>query len=217
MKRLAEALVAISVMATAGGASAVVLPADVPTPLPGTTVAMQPHLAGVVLEDVIQAFSFSAFGGTVSGTVQSRVVRSSVDGTLDFYWQVVSDARSAGAIQALRLGNFVTPVYDANWRADGSGDTAPSHARLFSSPSHAVNFIFNNDAIVPGASSYLMFLDTTALTYTNTGVYDVAATGNNGFSEVFATFAPGTPVPEPASAAIFALGAMALTWARRRS
>ncbi|UUZ49732.1 hypothetical protein LP420_05975 [Massilia sp. B-10] len=47
-----------------------------------------------MLEDEIQAFSFVANGGVISGTVQSRVVRSTLDGTLDFYWRVVSDADS---------------------------------------------------------------------------------------------------------------------------
>ena len=93
-------------------AGAVALPAASTVGLPGTTVAAHPELAGLVLEDVDQPFSFiDSTGHTLSGVVQNRVVRSSVDGTLDFYWRIKntngeSASGDPGAITAFRVGGF---------------------------------------------------------------------------------------------------------------
>ena len=91
--------------------------------LPGTTVAAEPQLAGTVLVDDLIPFSFSAGSGlgNITGEVQQRIVRSSVDGTVDFYWRVVNDANSAASISSFRVGHFVSPEYNANWRIDGVG------------------------------------------------------------------------------------------------
>jgi hypothetical protein len=58
--------------------------------LPGTRVAERPELAGLILEDQLFDYSFtdSNIGESVSGTVQNRVVKSNVDGTMDFYWRI---------------------------------------------------------------------------------------------------------------------------------
>ena len=100
-------------VASAQSAHAVALSPGATELLPGTTVAAEPQLAGVVQVDDVVPFSFSAYGGTVSGTVQVRVVESSVDNTLDFYWRVFNDAGSAGVIADFRFGDFVTSTYNA--------------------------------------------------------------------------------------------------------
>lgn len=218
MQSFARSLIAAVLISVAGGAGAVALPADVVTPLPGTTVALEPQLAGLVLEDVTQAFSFAANGGTISGTVQSRVVRSSVDGTLDFYWRVVSDTASSGAIQSFRIGDFFTPSYNANWRIDGLGDTAPLTGLLFATPAGNVNFDFGasrGEGLAAGHESYFMFLDTTATMYRASAVYDLTNMGQTEISGLMSTFAP-TDVPEPGSVAMFTLGMAGLVWTRRR-
>ncbi len=216
MKGFSKSVVAALIMVAASSVGAVELTAGVWTPLPGDTVALDPDLAGVVLEDDLQAFSFSAGAGTVSGTVQSRVVRSDVDGTLDFYWRIVSDTASSAPIDGFRLGDFVTAMYDADWRIDGLGDTAPAEALLFPGSGGFVNYRFTGagmSGITPGTSSYFMFLDTAALTYDRSARYDLTA--GNDISGQFSTFAP-SQVPEPASAALFGLGVAGLALARRR-
>lgn len=218
MKKLATSLIGAVLLAAASNASAVILTPDVWSPLPGTTALLQPHLAGVALEDESQAFSFSTDGGTISGTVQSRVVRSSVDGTLDFYWRIASDTTSTVPLRAFRLIDFYTPVYDANWRSDGVGEHAPSQAKWFSGGNGAVNFLFDDAAtldmgILPGGSSYFVMLDTNAIAYTRTARYDL--TGLAGISDMYDTFAPSA-VPEPGSMALLALGVTGLALQRRR-
>jgi hypothetical protein len=218
MKSFARSLVAAILICVGGSAGAVVLPIAVLTPLPGTTVALEPQLAGVVLEDVVQAFSFTANAGTISGTVQSRVVRSDLDGTLDFYWRVISDRSSSGAMQSFRVGNFFTPSYNANWRIDGLGDTAPLNAYLFPGDDGNVNFEFGSqqgEGLAPALESYFMFLDTDATSYSMSAVYDLTNMGQSEISELYATFAP-SQVPEPGSVAIVMLGMAGLAFARRR-
>jgi hypothetical protein len=193
-------------------------PGDFGVALPGTTAAAEPQLAGTVLVDELIPFSFSAGPGLgdITGQVQQRVVRSDVDGTIDFYWRVMNDANSAGAIGSFRLGNFVAPEYNANWRIDGLGDTAPSNADRFPGSGQTfVNFDFNvfstdpGDGLLPGHSSYFMFLDTTARNYAKTAMYDLTNMRQNPISGLFAAYTP-TAVPLPATAWLFGSGLVGL-------
>lgn len=221
MKFLPRLLATAAVLAAVQSAYAVSLPVNTYTPLPGTTVAAEPQLAGVVLVDDVQAFSFNNGSGMVSGTVQSRVVRSSVDGTLDFYWRVISDASSAGDIGSFRLGNFVAPEYNANWRSDGLGSVAPDAAYLFGTPYVGyVNYAFGHTAgdpyLTPGSESYFMFLDTSATSYGKTALYDLTDTDQSHISTSYATYAPAVPEPSAYAMLLLGLAGVGLAATRRR-
>lgn len=192
--------------------------------LTGTTSAAEPQLAGVILEDRTDAFSFSGALGTVSGSLQSRVIRA-VDGTLDFYWRVFSDANSAEALGSFRLGEVFTDTYRVNWRSDGLGDVAPSSAQRFTgAQSSYFNFYFQQrdaagalQGLGADQSSYFMFLDTDATDYAFTGLMDVTDMNQTHISSLFSTFAPGvSALPEPGSLALAGLALAALVARRRR-
>jgi hypothetical protein len=205
------------VLMLAGAANAVVLPPGTTQPLPGTTVAADPDLAGVVEVDETVPFSFAAYGGTVSGDVQVRVVRSGVDGTIDFYWRVFNDEESSGAIGSFRLGNFITDVYDADWRIDGLGSVAPISANRFSGAFDSfVNFNFG-DLLAPGETSRFFFLDTTATSYARNIVWDLANVGHTQISGLFTGYGPSATVPEPGTAALIgiALGVLGVLSGKR--
>ena len=130
-----KALIATTLLAAvAGSAHAVLLNPGDTQPLPGTTVAAEPQLAGVIEVDELLPFSFADGGGNISGTVQVRVVRSSVDNTIDFYWRIFNDANSSDGINLLHVGNFNTSAYDVNWRIDGLGDVGPTEGLRHISP-----------------------------------------------------------------------------------
>ncbi|MFO0913479.1 MAG: hypothetical protein U0795_11020 [Pirellulales bacterium] len=129
------------------------------TALPGTNSALRPELAGVVLADELQPFSYSG----VTGTVQSRVVRENGTGTLDFYWQVDVDPGSTGIpVTSFRLADFgYDYIVDADRRIDSTGTVSPYKARVFNPlihPSGYINFVFEDPPVGAGESSVLFFL-----------------------------------------------------------
>src|SRR2546423_11207298 len=202
-KLLSSAALALSFHA----AQAVTLVNDTAVALPGTTVAAEPQLAGTVLVDKLTDFTIAGEG--ITGHIQSRVVRSSLDGTLDFYWRVFNDATSRGNVGNFRIGEFIAPEYNANWRIDGLGDVAPNSAYMFGGTYAGrgyVNFQFfdadsSTGTLMPGQSSYFIFLDTTATSYSENALMDVANMSTTEISELLTTFGPSA-VPEPSTYAM---------------
>lgn len=228
MKTAHSVMLKTLVIATLGLASvaaqAVTLSPNTSVALPGTTVAAESQLAGTVLIDEIIPFSFSAGAGlgNITGTVQQRIVQSSVDNTLDFYWRVKNDIDSAAPIGSFRIGNFVSPEYNANWRIDGLGDKSPDSAYRFDGALDSyVNFNFNifstnpDDGIQPGLSSNFFFLDTTATHYAKTATFDLTNMAQNPISPSFAAYSPA-PVPVPAAVWLLGSGLLGLVGVARR-
>jgi len=172
----------------------------------GTTAAEKPELAGVVLEDVITPFEISGGGETLSGTIQNRVVRSDLTGTLTFYWRIRPDSGS-GDISAFRIGGFEGFSLDADWRPDGLGTVAPDIARYFGDGSGEVNFLFG-DPEVGGSDasgfteSKFFYLETAALNYDMSGEFDLLCQPVDCISDLYSTFAPSI-VPVPAAVWLF--------------
>lgn len=198
-------------------ASAVLFNPGDTLPLPGTTSAAEPQLEGTVLEDETVPFSFvgSVTGGLIRGTIQQRVVRSDLDGTLDFYWKVFNESSSAGPLGSFRIGDFMASEFNANYRIDGLGTVAaPQGHRFVGVESNYFNFSFDGNGLEPGQESKFMLMDTSATTYVKTAKMDVANPGTSLASALFPAFTPG--VPEPASATLALGAAILLSAARRR-
>lgn len=177
------------------------------TMLPGTTSALRPELAGTVLEDDVQSFSY----GSVSGTVQSRVVREDVAGTLDFYWRIEVDAQSLGTVPEFMVRDFgYSHLTDADFRIDGLGASFPYAALVFNpaaAPTGVIDFIMG-PPVQAGSGSLFVFLRTSATDYAKTAVYVVGNPFTADQAAFNLTFAP--VVPEPASWLLLGLGLAAL-------
>jgi hypothetical protein len=156
---LHQTAVATALAVVTGASGAVNLPLDgTPVALPGTNVAARPHLAGIVVEDVLTPFSYEItddrcgerciFGYDMRGTLQSRVVKA-LDGTFDFYWRITTEPilsrRYSGEdgkrveptppgftadLSWAALSGFAASHYDADWRTDGPDGAAPRTAAL---------------------------------------------------------------------------------------
>lgn len=172
------------------------------------------------LVDDVQSFSMA--NGGITGSVQSRVVRETASGTLDFYWQVTVDPSStAGSVASFRLSDFgYNDITDGDYRVDSTGTISPFIARVFNPadrPTGAINFLFTDPPVRAGAESKLFFLRTTATSYAQTAKYDLTSSPDSlGISPSFSTFAPAVPEPTALTLVLGGLGYL-LARGRRRS
>lgn len=138
----------------------------------GITVADNPNLAGTVVVDELIPYRYQGRlppplgGGTYvnSGTIQSRVVQTA-DGTLDFYWRVMSDGTSARPVQGIAVVPFGTlsNVFLIDYRTDGLGDVPLDVVARNNDTAYV--YQFQNMNLPPGQSSNFFFAETTATTF----------------------------------------------------
>jgi hypothetical protein len=208
----ATAAFVLAASAAAGVFAVPVTPGGGTVALPGTTAAADPALAGTVLADVVTHWVSAddplyGFPGA-EGSLQSRVVRETGTGTLDFYWRVTVDGPSYPtfiptglALSNLPLANFLTgAAYDADYRLDGVGSSAPSGASAGSASSFTWGF--DSTTLGPGGSTYFLLLRS------NAALFDESAFASLGVS-TFETFAPAATVAEPREAALILAGLLA--------
>lgn len=197
--------------------------------LSGTSAAARPELAGTVLSDVDRPFSvdLSAFGGgIIRGTVQDRVVRETVSGTLDCSYRIFSDANSAGTIIRASRMAFTGVSSDVDYRTDGLGRIHPQTAGR-SARGGEVEFDFTQtdgtpNTLGPGTTSLFFFVHTNAVDFNEGGSLRIDAHSTispipvGGSSFPIATFQP-TTVPEPSTFLLLASGLSGVVACRRRA
>lgn len=165
--------------------------------LPGTTVAVRPELAGVVIADVTRPFSVDSGGGNfTTGTIQDRVVRETVAGTLDFYYIISNDVSSAGSVDFVTRTNYTGFSTDVDWRSDGVGTINPDQASRNAGGDQVLFDFFASNLLFPGQVSREFFIKTDATVYNEGGAGSLAVTspiGGGTFN--FNTFQPVVPEP----------------------
>jgi hypothetical protein len=97
----------------------------------GTTLALRPELAGIVLEDVMRPFQvLDEFGAPfATGNIQERVIQADSTGKLIFDASIHIDWAAPGVawdfLGRRYMGSFQS---DVDWRLDGLGTVFPSRA-----------------------------------------------------------------------------------------
>jgi hypothetical protein len=209
--RLTVAASALAAVCAYG--QSVPLPAgSIDVPLPGTTSAAEPDLAGLVLADQTIPFTVldGATGGVaLMGTLQDRVVQET-SGNLDFYGHItITDfGNNLAAIDSIGMGSFAGFSVNANFRTDGLGVQGPDAASR-SSDGSEVAWYFESPARLgaPGGASESLFFfaQTDAQNFDSNGSADIVAysTVNGGIDPVVdlsGIYEP-TAVPEPSTLA----------------
>lgn len=203
-------------LGTLGGvlpASAIVILPGGDTPLSGTSVGSRPELAGSEILSTSSAFTGKDAGNNVlfSGTLELKIIRETVAGTLDFYYRLSNDSGSADAIHRFTNIDFGGYSTDVDFRTDLAGGTVPAAYADRSANGSIVGFDFTlggGGLLTPGSTSKWFFIKTDATNY-HAGSTAVI----NGGVATVASYAPAAPVPEPMT---MALAGMALAAAARR-
>jgi hypothetical protein len=157
----------------------------------GTDLVDSPQLAGELVVDEIQTFSFMTPGGIVSGVLQQRVVDTG--GICHCYWRVQLTPNSSPTVRVnrLRITQFKHP--QANLLADFRDDILPrgtgsTQAQRSAAPGNTITFKFE-PGIGAGQASQAVFLTTQADSVTNFGGAQVR-TDNGASSLKFSTYVP---------------------------
>lgn len=175
-------------------AHAVPLPAaDVAVINEGTSLGMEPQLAGTVVDQRSTRFHYQGWWqdsssgktmrrrGNVQGTVLSQVVLAN-DGTYDFYWQVQVARQSFLPVAAFTLGGFGAGSVNVGWRSDSEGQVSPSFVDRANGgiTFHFGQYLPPSTEIYPGQKTYFFFIDTTARAYGSDGSFSLLSERDSG-------------------------------------
>jgi hypothetical protein len=138
-------------------------------PLVGTTLSVNPHLAGQVLEDQLRSFSTDTSTGylPVSGTLQDRVVRLR-DGRLCFMYRIYNlaygkhvrpDPIGINQFIGVRFSTTAPSLpaqIEVEYRTDGLGVIGPERVMVYGD---TVQFLFTTArSVTPSALSRFMYI-----------------------------------------------------------
>ncbi len=198
----------LSLVSARAAFAVVIAPGGYTNALPGTTLAARPELKGTVIEDRLAPFSLAvpALGKTITGKLQSRVVRETASGTIDLYWRIIPDLPASLSLVYLTITPGTGAAVDVSYRIDGLGvmkplrfingsaGGMPGDLAWYFQPQTA----FNGGPPTPNGSTNFVLLHTAGHTYHPSATAAVGAEGqaSGGGPVYFAaqslpTFAPG--------------------------
>jgi hypothetical protein len=167
----------------------------------------EPVGASLVTSSTIN-FSALTFSGTLTSKVWSGDT-SNPFGGLTFTYEISNDLLSADPIDRFTLSSYAGFLVDASY--SGAGVVPTTVTRNPAGNQISFNFSgISEGTLIQGSSSPVLILQTSAATYQNS----IGGVINSSTVNV-ATFAP-LAVPEPTTAALLALGAIALGWRRKQ-
>lgn len=202
--------------------------------LPGTTAAMEPELAGVVISDNSIYDSIVPGGNNlfqVGIDVTNRVTRSNVNNSLIFAPRLVPTLNNTTGnflVDQVVIAGFSDFVLDVNYRSDGLGDRGPNTAtRSADGNELSFDFLFPlsvaNLFANPQEQSYFLSINSNATAYTNTGSMSIFGRHIDYPGETFEFTYAGLAVPvnepvavsEPPLTALFVIFLSCLMVIRR--
>lgn len=189
--------------------------APLPAPFTGPLTPQPDPVGGVPIASMSVPFSALTFGGTLVSTVWAGDLSNPFGpGALTFTYQLSNDALSGDPIDRFTLSSYAGFLVDASYQSTPPfGPVVIPSGVVRNLGGNQVSFDFEGlfaGTLVPGSSSPVLVLQTDSTSYQNS----IAGVINSSTVNV-ATFAP-LAVPEPASAALVILGAVALTLRRRQ-
>ncbi|MBI3801475.1 MAG: hypothetical protein HY268_31450 [Deltaproteobacteria bacterium] len=124
-------------------------------------------MAGTILQDRNEPFVIDfGSGHRVAGTVQVRVMREEIDGTLDFYYHftVTENTALGQCCNRLVVGTGFTGVLtEVEVRTDSLGNTSPLQASR-SADGSEISFDFS-PGLLPADESLFFFVRTDAISF----------------------------------------------------
>ena len=193
-------------------------PGGFSTPLPGSSVALEPQLAGPIVEDVVRTVegTFTSSGNPFKVEIEDRVVHS-VDGTYDFYYRITLITKPDVYPLVVSRDGFSGFTTNVGWRTDGLGAVEPADA-FRTADGDVVSFSWGFGDVPQGSQTRFFYVDTDATAYAEiaTGRIDLSPSfSENGYA-TFSTFAPAVPEPETYAMLLTGLGLFGFVARRRK-
>jgi len=183
---------------------------------PGSSIAL-PSEPGPTGGLVLNSSSLSFVAPTFSGTLISKVISGDLSnpfaGGLTFTYELSNNSISPDPIDRFTLSSYLGFSVDASYPSGALvGSIVPTSVTR-NGTGNQISFNYTGPfegTLLPGSASVLLVLQTSATGYQNS----TAAIINSSSVNV-ATFAP-LAVPEPGTAALLLLGALALVVRRKK-
>ena len=184
--------------------------------LPGSSISLSAEpdpIGGIVIGSMSVPFVAPTFSGTLISKVWSGAASPFPGGGLTFTYELSNNSFSPDPIDRFTLSSYLGFSVDASYQSGAVVSPVVPSSVVRNPSGNQISFNFTGPfegTLVPGSSSPILVLQTSATSYQNS----FAAIINSSSVNV-ATFAP-VAVPEPAAGALLVLGALSMFVRRKR-